>query len=91
MAFPTVSEMEVKSCKIVDSYYCILFNEGPFHIEDVDFQKILSVSKHQLEWFVDLLFVLVKEPNWKFFIRNGNDGSGATRLTKFRAPSGWFL
>ncbi|TYK31680.1 copper-transporting ATPase PAA1 [Cucumis melo var. makuwa] len=44
------SDIEVKSYKIQDSFYCVWFERGYFHIEDVDFRKILKVSKLQLEW-----------------------------------------
>ncbi|TYK02777.1 Transposon TX1 uncharacterized [Cucumis melo var. makuwa] len=82
--------MEV-SCKIVDPFYCIWLEKGQFHIEDVDFQKIISLSKTQLEWFTNSIAVLVKEPAWKFFSKSGNDDAGITRLSKFQTPSGWFL
>ena len=83
--------MEVKSSKIVDSFYCIWFEEGRFHIEDVDFQKVPNLSKNQLEWFIDSIAALVNEPTWKFFSKSGSDETGITRLSKFRTPSGWFL
>ena len=83
--------MEVKNCKIVNSFYCIWFEKGRFHIEDVDFQKIISLSKTQLEWFIVSTSALVKEPDWKFFSKFGRDETGFTKLSKFRSPSGWCL
>jgi len=83
--------MEVKSCRIQDSFYCIWFERGYFHVEDVDFRIIRKVSKLQLEWFVEAITNLVKEPEWKFFLENRNEGRESARLTKFRTPSGWFM
>lgn len=87
----TYLEMEVKSCKIADPNYYIWFKKGQFHIEDVDFQKILSLSKTQLEWFIGSHVALVKEPDWKFFGKTGNDGTGITKPSKISNPPGWFL
>ena len=86
-----VSDMEVKSFKIQDSFYCIWFEREYFHIEDVDFRNILKVSKLQLEWFMEAITNLVKEPEWKFFLENRNEGRESARLTKFRTRSGWLM
>ena len=75
--------MEVESCKVVDSFYCIWFEKGLFHIDDVYLRKILRVTKHQLKWFIDSLSDLVQGLERKFFLKNGNDGNGASKLTKF--------
>ena len=77
--------------EIVDSYYCIWYEKGHFHIKDVDFQKIICLFKFQLEWFMYALMTLVKEPEWKSFIKNGKERHETTRLTKFQTPSGWFM
>lgn len=54
--------MEVESLEVVDSFYCIWFEKGLFHIDGVDFRKIPRVTKHQLKWFIDSLSDLVQEP-----------------------------
>ena len=75
--------MVVKSYKIQDSFYCILFERGYFDIEDVDFRKIVKVAKIQLEWFLEAIANLVKEPEWKFFLENRNERRESAMLTKF--------
>ena len=52
-------EVELEICKIADSYYCIWFENGLFQIEDVDFRKILQISKDRLIWFIEALSELV--------------------------------
>lgn len=65
---PPDNNMEVKSCTIVKSFNCIWFDKGHFNIEDVDFQRILQISKNQLRWFIVAISDLIQDEERSFFL-----------------------
>ena len=49
----------------------------------------LQVSKNQLGWFIAAISNLDQYEEHRFFLKNGREADGTTRLIKFRAPSQW--
>lgn len=82
--------MEVRSCKINNSFYRIWFEANLFNREDIEDKKNIQISLSQLRWFVEVIHELLQSPNC-FYLKNGRDDFEATRLSKFRSNSGWVL
>lgn len=70
--YSTTAEMEVESCKIANSYYCVV-QKWAFSNCRCRHSKILQISKDQTIWFTEVLSELVQLPVQSYFLRNGKD------------------
>ena len=61
--------MEIESCKIIDLFYCIWFENGLFQVEDVDANKILPLSNFELSWLQEVFSELSQKPENQFFLK----------------------
>lgn len=83
--------MEVVSCKVSQSHYCIWNDEGCVHIEDVEACRILSVSENHLQWILTALSKLLRGPADGYFQNFGEMNGGRLKISKFKAKIGWVL
>lgn len=59
-------KMEVESCNISESFYCIWFEYGFLRIEDMEAQKTLVLFDSQLRWFIEAMESLVRDSKNRF-------------------------
>lgn len=83
--------IEVESCNVHGSPYCIWFEEGSFHFEDVEAKETLPLSNSHLRWFIKSILELLQGPPNRYFFKNDWDDYGVTRISKFIADSGCYL
>lgn len=83
--------MKVVSCKINGLFFCTLFEDGNFIIEDMEVRKAIYLSKSHSLWMVKQISDLLNGSSVRFFLREVRDDSGAMRLSKFKSKMGWNL
>lgn len=81
--------MEVVSCKILHSHFCIWLNNDRFHVEDVEAQRSLVISETHPNCFLAEIVELVRAPEDRFFLKFGELDFGRTMLSQFRSENGW--
>lgn len=77
--------LEVESCKIQGSFYCIWFEGGVFNIEDVEAKKFIPISATQLRWFINSISKLLQGPSDRYFQKKNRDDYGPSSISKFKA------
>lgn len=74
--------MEVIRCRVLRAHYCIWLEDGNFQVEDVEAKKRLSVSKAQLNWFVESIAALMGGTEDGFFHNFGELDRGRMEVSK---------
>ena len=83
--------MEVVSCKIDLSHYCIWKEEDSCFIEDVEACRSISISVSQLRWTQSVISDLLRTLVDNYFNKFGDIDRGRLRILKFQAKFGWVL
>lgn len=71
--------MEVVSCKIINSYFCTWFENGKFIIEDLEVRKTIYLLESLMKWMVKQILDLLTGSSVRFFLREVHDDSGAMK------------
>lgn len=82
--------MEVQSCKIKDSTFCIWIKNNIVDMQDMSHSHVILISRSHLKWFENAIKDLLQQPLSEYFKEKFRDISGSLLLTKFRTASGWF-
>ena len=83
--------MEEARSKFLHSHFCVWLNNDRFHVEDVEAQRSLVISKAHLNWFLTVIVELVRCLEDHFFLKFGELDRGRRKLSKFRSENGWVL
>lgn len=81
------TQQEVESCKVNGLSFCIWYESGQYHVEDMDANKFLILPVSHLCWFMGSISELLRGSSNRFFLRNGCDvmtqGDKALKIQSF--------
>ena len=83
--------MEIASCKVNQSRYCVWKEKENFIIEDVEASKFISIFEAQLWWTLHTISDFLNNPGDRFFTKDGEVDRGQMKIFKFQANSRWIL
>ena len=83
--------MEIASCKVNQSHYCIWKEKEDLIIEDVEASKSISISEAQLRWILLTISDLLNNPVDRFFKKDGEVDIERMKIFNFQANSEWLL